>query len=277
MIFKAVNPDCTFTISTIKREFPPNAITATSRDNERNTCPVHANIRRIVRALNNVFRKNNVALLPFSCRLLCTLVMCSSDSASSEEPISWVDSCILSKCKHCPALEIVYPSELGVKEVKFTMWERQKVMVTKTNNKTKKVSTFEKKVFTLYPKTLSLDESVEKLMSILPNLKLHIYTAHKQWKAHEILRSNLVPGSIITIEDYQMNLEVSYGEAPTSQAYSTKKVSVAMYPLCGISGSAFQRGIVKKDEGIADLSEVIELIKSELNVSTKKNQFLQSC
>ena len=65
--FKAANPDCKFTISTIKREFPPNAITATSRDNERNTCPVHANICRIVRALNNVFRKNNVALLLSSC------------------------------------------------------------------------------------------------------------------------------------------------------------------------------------------------------------------
>ena len=53
-----------------------------------------------------------------------------------------------------------------------------------------------------------------------------------QWKAHEIERSNLVPGSIITIEDYQMNLEVCYREAPTSMAYSSHKTSVAMYPLC---------------------------------------------
>ena len=45
--------------------------------------------------------------------------------------------------------------------------------------------------------------------------------------------------------------------------------------LGSISKCAFQRGIVKKDEGIADLSEVIELIKSELNVSTKKFSFFE--
>ena len=231
-------------------------------------------------------------------------------------------------------------------------------------------------MFSLYSQTISLDQCIEQLKSMLPNLRLHIYTAHKQWKAHEILRSSLVPGSIITIEDYQMNLEVNYGEALSSVAYSANKISVAMYPLCveylnnegtlckggivflsedklhdhqqieeienkafeimknhvpyeiknwkrfsddcgaqfwsgyvianlfkmkdelglasisydrfeandgksvsdtlgSISKCAFQRGIVKSDEGIADLSEIIELIKSELNVSTKKFHFLK--
>ena len=45
--------------------------------------------------------------------------------------------------------------------------------------------------------------------------------------------------------------------------------------LGSISKCAFQRGIVKSDEGVADLSEVIELIKSELNVSTKKFSFFE--
>lgn len=45
--------------------------------------------------------------------------------------------------------------------------------------------------------------------------------------------------------------------------------------LGSISKCAFQRGIVKSDEGIADLSEIIELIKSELNVSTKKFSFFE--
>ena len=85
------------------------------------------------------------------------------------------------------------------KEVKFPTWESRKVKVTKTNQKTKKVCTFEKNIFTLYPKTMSLDETVKQLKSMISNLKLHIFISHKQWKAHEILRSNLVPGSIITI------------------------------------------------------------------------------
>ena len=45
--------------------------------------------------------------------------------------------------------------------------------------------------------------------------------------------------------------------------------------LGSISKCAFQRGIVKSDEGIRDLDEVIELIKSELNVSTKNSLSLK--
>ena len=42
--FKEKNPECEFKISTIIREFPQNAVTSTSRDAERNTCPTHANV-----------------------------------------------------------------------------------------------------------------------------------------------------------------------------------------------------------------------------------------
>ena len=87
---------------------------------------------------------------------------------------------------------------------------------------------FWESVFSLYPQTISLDQCIEQLKSMIPKLRLHIYTAHKQWKAHEILRSNLVPGSIITIEDYQMNLEVFYGEALTSVSYYANTF------LCGV-------------------------------------------
>ena len=38
--------------------------------------------------------------------------------------------------------------------------------------------------------------------------------------------------SVITIEDYQMNLEAIYSENPTSMAYSGNKVTVALYPIC---------------------------------------------
>ena len=65
---------------------------------------------------------------------------------------------------------------------------------------------------------------------MLPYQKLHIYTSHKQWRAHEIHCGDLVPGSIITIENYQMNLEVSLDEA--GQTYATNKFGVAMHPLC---------------------------------------------
>ena len=38
--------------------------------------------------------------------------------------------------------------------------------------------------------------------------------------------------SMITIEDYQQNMELEYSETPTGMAYSSNKFSVALYPIC---------------------------------------------
>ena len=52
--FKKKHPECEFGLSVIKREFSPNAVTAMTRDIERNTCPTHASIRRVVKAINKI-------------------------------------------------------------------------------------------------------------------------------------------------------------------------------------------------------------------------------
>ena len=67
---------------------------------------------------------------------------------------------------------------------------------------------------------------------LIPQLAFHIYTAHKQWEGHNVARNNLDKDSIITIEDYQMNLEAVYSENPTSMVYAGNKVTVALYPIC---------------------------------------------
>ena len=67
---------------------------------------------------------------------------------------------------------------------------------------------------------------------MLPNLKRHIPTSHRQWKAHDILENNMDLSTVITIEDYQMNMEVKYWKAPTCTAYSCNKQTIAIYTLC---------------------------------------------
>ena len=62
--FKIIYPDCEFSTSTLIREFPPYAVTATSRDLDRNTCPIHANVRHLVRAINRIFKRENLDQLP---------------------------------------------------------------------------------------------------------------------------------------------------------------------------------------------------------------------
>ena len=56
--FKETHPDCPFRVPTIMREFPQNAVIPTTRDLERNTCPVHANARRLNNAINRAIKKS---------------------------------------------------------------------------------------------------------------------------------------------------------------------------------------------------------------------------
>lgn len=229
--FKAEYPSCDYSLSVIKREFPPNAVTPTTRDQERNTCPHHANARRLIKCINKAFRKHGVAILPHSCRDICMTVMCQQEGVNASEPTTWKPNCATGKCKTCPVFRTECQAELLVKEVKFSLWESRKVNVTKTdkNNVTK---TTEKYVFALYPYITTLGETIEKLKKMLTKLKTHIFTAHRQWSAHDHQRNNMDTSSIITIEDYQMNLTVEHNEAPTSCAYSSNKRTIAMYPLC---------------------------------------------
>ena len=53
-----------------------------------------------------------------------------------------------------------------------------------------------------------------------------------QWNAYAQARGNLNYETFISIEDYQMNMEVMYSKNSTSLAYSVNKLTVAMYPIC---------------------------------------------
>ena len=87
-------------------------------------------------------------------------------------------------------------------------------------------------MYSLYPETSSVKDAIHKLEEMIKPLRLHIFTAHKQWNAHDESRKNLDMNMIISIEDYQMNMEVVHNENPTSMAYSTNKQTVAVYPIC---------------------------------------------
>ena len=75
---------CEFSLSVIKREFPPNNVTATTRDHKRNTCPTHANSRRVVKAIYE----------GHSCRELGSQVMWDSPDISVSEPVTLLLNCV---------------------------------------------------------------------------------------------------------------------------------------------------------------------------------------
>ena len=87
------------------------------------------------------------------------------------------------------------------------------------------------KVFGLFRHGATIAETVQKFMEMLPKLKVHVFTAYSQWNAHAMHHNALDDISVMTIEDYQQNLELEYSENPTSMAYSKNKTTVALYPI----------------------------------------------
>ena len=82
------------------------------------------------------------------------------------------------------------------------------------------------------PHSCNVKEPLAMLENMCKQLKKHIYTAHMRMNAHVQARENLYYDTCISIENYQMNMEVMHGENQTSLAYSANKLTVAMYPIC---------------------------------------------
>ena len=86
----------------------------------------------------------------------------------------------------------------------------------------------QKKVHTLVPMTLSLEEAARRHDEQLNTLTGHVYRAARQWQACKLDIQNLGEGEVLSIEDYQMNLEISFTECTTSGFFN--KDQLAMHP-----------------------------------------------
>ena len=88
------------------------------------------------------------------------------------------------------------------------------------------------RVFGLFQVTQKTKDAVQNFKSMLPKFKIQVYSAYRQWRAHTTNREALDNESVITIEDYQQNMEVEFNENPTAMAFSSNKTTVALYPVC---------------------------------------------
>ena len=189
--------------------------------------------------------------------------MCKPDSMVDDEPLTWSESCALGDCPACPEAVLNVPVDRLESNVTYSQWthgwkkkpkkaaeknkevvpESESVNVTgegeestkpkrgREKNKPSVDTASMKKVFGLFSITEKLSVLIDKYKNMLPTLKRHIYTAHVQWNNHASSRTAMSDTSIITVEDYQQNLEVIYIENPTSMAYSSNKLTVAVYPI----------------------------------------------
>ena len=244
--FLLAYPECQFKPSTLIREFPQNAVTASSRDRKRNSCPYHCNIRRIVTELHAAGIAKNIGS---SFRGIALLGMCYDDPT---DPTLWNKDCVYGNCDQCPEPVVEVPTGKENILITYSQWtygvdEAKKKRDEQMDKKKKNPG----KVFGLFKSTNTAASLVDILKKMLPKFQTHVYNAYCQWNAHAKSREMLDDESIITIEDYQQNMELDYKETPTGMAYSSNKFSVAMYPI-GVEYKV--QGVLKKG-GIIFISD----------------------
>ena len=184
-------PDCDFKRSVLMREIPQECRTATSCDFARNSCVLCTNFRSMMARLRQAgLLRDKLA----STRAMASLRICRCDQAFDPlNVLSWREECCLGKCVECPGWEVEVLEGREEEVVTVSLWGDEMCPIKG------------KKVHGRWPKTMTLAQLITSFNKELKSLTLHLYTAYRQWNACKTLFSNLAPGEIGVIEDYQQN------------------------------------------------------------------------
>ena len=134
-IFKKENSDILFSHRVLLREWPANFVPPTHKDEMRNVCPLHSNIRRCLDGLRKVGAAAN---LPKSVRGICSTTICPSPTTVPLVPSTWPQDCALGLCPSCPKITIELPSNLNV-SVNFLQWKKGQSSKVDRNGDPKKI------------------------------------------------------------------------------------------------------------------------------------------
>ena len=138
-------------------------------------------------------------------------------------PLTWPKKCAMGDCSNCPTL-LVDTTDCSVKEVQVYVWRKGIAGVDAAGK--------DKEIFTIFLDTIPLDAAVSDLQSMAKMMKTHIYVACRQWEYNRVIANKLIPlKSILTVEDYQQNAEITLDESPTETNFGKNKIQVAIYPI----------------------------------------------
>ena len=97
--FKQKNPECKFSKQILNREWPQNVVTPSTRDLNRNVCPIHSNARRIEKCLK---KHGLLADTPSSCRLMSAQRIGQKYRVNAIFPLSWKKKWVYCLYKESP-------------------------------------------------------------------------------------------------------------------------------------------------------------------------------
>ena len=218
-LFKKENSDVTFSTRVILREWPANFVPPSHKDQERNVCPLHSNVRRCHDGLRQVGAAAN---LPKSVREMCAKT-CQDKEFDPLLPVSWPSDCAMGICLHCPDLHVSLPENMTTM-VTFLQWKKGNSSKCDRSGKPKEITS-------LFPVCIELTDAVQYFKNFFPQIKTHVFVASKQYQALSLRSASLGLGDLLTIEDYTMNFDIQYGQTTTASHYTANQITFAGYPI----------------------------------------------
>ena len=126
--------------------------------------------------------------------------MCLSPTADSHNPLTWSSPCAIGTCKQCPSLQVESPPEVNLSDlIELQVWRKGPA------NRPGKDGEI-KEVYGLFKDIVRIEEAKTRLEESSEELKEHIYISHVQWESVKTDEKSLLPGDLLTIEDYQVTL-----------------------------------------------------------------------
>ena len=104
--FLVKHPEFPYQLSTFRTLVAKNLVAPSLRDVKRNTCPLHENVKRCIKALNRFLIKNKAKELcvPQSTLDICLYLICKpchTDQNDKTNPLNWNPICTKGECSDC--------------------------------------------------------------------------------------------------------------------------------------------------------------------------------
>lgn len=238
-------PDFPYKLSTFRSLVPKNLVQPSLRDVKQNTCPLHENVKRSVKALNRFFKKNKAKnlLLPTSTIDLCLQIIClpfsqhPDNAKANRDPLNWSPKCTKGLCANCGGNEWFEnlkkeSSHLSDQIITYTQWIKEN-----EDGKSKQILRQEKCCLSSFLETVFRPALIE-----LKNKKAKKYNAfpehlRKAWAQWQLTKHPLrVSGDSETVavrtrEDFQEDIKFLC----TSETVSTHRgigvITMVCYPV----------------------------------------------
>ena len=196
-------PEFSYKLSTFRKLVPKNLVQPSLRDVKQNTCRLHKNVKRSVKALNRFFKKNKAKhlLLPTSTIDLSLQIICPpfpqdpDNAKANRDPLNWNPNCTKGLCPNCGGNEWFEElkknsSQLSDKIITYTQWVKEE-----DNGKKKQVLRQEKYSLSSFLETVFHPALIElkKKKKKAKNKKYNSFPEHlrKAWAQWQITKHPL--------------------------------------------------------------------------------------